>query len=94
MSSFYTTDIFNDFNVQGRKHYEHKPDKCPICLHTEIGSVELLGVKSGTLFWECEGCDSRFLRYTYRKTNGLLKKAQELYYDLEDLDTIHLEPPN
>lgn len=89
-----SSDIYTDFNVQGRKHYEDKPDKCPICLHTEIGSVELLGVKRGTMFWECDKCESRFLRFPYRKTNSLFKKAQELFYDLEDLDTIHLGKPN
>lgn len=87
-------DVFQSFNVQGRKNFEEKPQSCPLCSGTHIGAVELLGVKVGPFFWECERCASRFLRYPYRETQQLLLDAEDLWYDLEKLDTIFLEIPN
>tara|TARA_Y100000310_G_C20613002_1_gene779024 strand:+ start:542 stop:838 length:297 start_codon:yes stop_codon:yes gene_type:complete len=89
-----TPDIYLEFNVKGLKNFEDKPEKCHICGFSDIGSVELLGVKDGPFFWECDRCSSRFLRYTHRETQKLLKRAEHLYYDLEELDTIHLGAPN
>ena len=88
------SEVYFEFNVQGLKNYEDKPDKCHICGHSKIGSVELLGVKDGPFFWECDRCASRFLRYTNKETQKLLRKAQNLYYDLEELETVHLGAPN
>ncbi len=87
-------DVFEAFNVQGRKNFEEKPNICPLCGHGEIGAVELLGVKSGPFFWECDRCSSRFLRYSFRETQKFLTDAECLWYDLEDLDTIWMDPPN
>jgi len=87
-------EIYLEFNVKGFKNFEDKPDKCHICGHSEIGSVELLGIKDGPFFWECDRCSSRFLRYPHRETQRLLKRAESLYYDLEELETIHLGAPN
>ena len=87
-------DIFQAFNVQGRKNFLEKPTLCPLCGFNKIGAVELLGVKQGPFFWECERCTSRFLRYPIRDTKKFLMQSEELWYDLENLDTIWLELPN
>lgn len=87
-------DVFQAFNVQGKKNWEDKPLTCPLCNDTHIGAVELLGVRVGPFFWECERCSSRFLRYPYPETKRLLSDAEDLWYDLEKLDTIWLDPPN
>jgi len=89
-----TGNVYLDFNIQGRKFFEDKPLSCPICGHEKMGAVELLGVKHGPFFWECDECESRFLRYPPAKTDKLLKEAEELHYDLEELDNIHLGLPN
>ena len=80
--------------VQGRKSFTEEPELCPICGHDEMGAVELLGVKAGPFFWECDRCSSRFLRYPHVETQRYLKKAESLYYDLEGLETVHLGAPN
>ena len=87
-------DVFQAFNVQGRKNFLEKPTLCPLCGFHEMGAVELLGVKPGPFFWECERCNSRFLRYTFRETKKFLKESEKLWYDLDGLDTIWLELPN
>ena len=87
-------DVFRAFNVQGKKNFEEKPTICPLCGHNEMGAVELLGVKPGPFFWECDRCSSRFLRYSIRETQQFLMDAEGLWYDLEDLDTIWMDPPN
>ena len=89
-----TPDFYLEFNVKGLKNFKDKPDKCHICGHSEIGSVELIGVKDGPFFWECDRCSSRFLRYPHRETQRLLKRAENLHYDLEELEIIHLGLPN
>lgn len=87
-------DVFEAFNVQGKKNFEEKPELCPICGNHKIGAVELLGVKQGPFFWECNKCSSRFLRYSYMDTKRFLNEAEGLWYDLDKLDTIWTDLPN
>ena len=87
-------DILTDFNVQGRKHYKEEPETCPMCGDKGIGQIEFIGVQETPLFWECKKCDSRFLKYSYSKTRAIFKRIECLFFDLDNLDDIYLEPPN
>ena len=94
MSKSFIGNIYLDFNIQGRKNFEEKPKSCPICGYHKMDAVELLGVKTGPFFWECDRCKSRFLRYPPNKTDRFLKEAEKLHFDLDGLDNIHLGPAN
>mgnify|MGYP003123360502 FL=1 len=86
--------FYKEFNVKGERYFHVKPDECWICGHKKIGYIELIGVQTGAIFWECDLCSARFLRYPPDDTRHMLKEAEKLFYDLENLGNIHLELPN
>lgn len=56
--------------------------------------VEVLAAYNGPLFWECETCGVQLLRFSKRTTDKHLKKLKELFFDLEEMDTICEGLPN
>ena len=56
--------------------------------------VEVLGAYDGALFWECETCGIQLLRFSKRTTDKHLSKLKELYFDLEEMDTLCEGLPN
>ena len=56
--------------------------------------VEVLAAYNGPLFWECETCGVQLLRFIKRTTDKHLKKLKELFFDLEEMDTICEGLPN
>ena len=56
--------------------------------------VEVLAAYEGPLFWECETCGIQLLRFSKRTTDKHLSKLKELYFDLEEMDTLCEGLPN
>ena len=56
--------------------------------------VEVLAAYNGPLFWEWETCGVQLLRFSKRTTDKHLKKLKELFFDLEEMDTICEGLPN
>ena len=56
--------------------------------------VEVLAAYEGPLFWECETCGVQLLRFSKRTTDKHLSKLKELYFDLEEMDTLCEGLPN
>ena len=53
-----------------------KPSHCPHCHHDDIGGVEIMGAYMGNLLWECNKCESMFLRFKKNKTEEYLQAAK------------------
>ena len=87
-------EIFEKLEIKGSKRYKDAPEKCNVCSHTEIIGIELLGAKNGVLYWECERCQERFLKFTKQTTIKHLHKASKLWIDLGGLPNICEELPN
>ena len=88
-------EIFNEMEFECTKRFRNEPPAtCPHCSHEDIQGIELLGAKEGTLFWECEKCESKFLRYTKQTTVKYLDRASKLWIDLGGLETICETLPN
>tara|TARA_R100000278_G_C5412896_1_gene143779 strand:- start:201 stop:512 length:312 start_codon:yes stop_codon:yes gene_type:complete len=88
-------DIFNELEFKATKRFKEAPNKCECCgkKDTIIG-IELIGAKEGALYWECEHCKTRYLKFTKQTTVKYLKKASELWIDLGGLENICEQLPN
>ena len=62
--------IFNNLKIQGTKKWRKEPPMtCPYC--ADVGSiygVEVIAAYDGTLYWECENCEEKMLRFTKETT--------------------------
>lgn len=87
--------MFKELDIRGTKRWRKAPpSECPYCGDTHIQGIEIIGAKTGPLFWECEDCKQKLLRYTKETTAKYLAKTSELWVDLEGLETICQEIPN
>lgn len=89
-------DLCYAFRVMGRKVYHKKPESCPYCNSYEgFCGIEILGAHEGPIFWECETCRRRLLRFTEKTTIKKVQSTDELFYDLDKMeDDLWLEMPN
>tara|TARA_R110002110_G_scaffold861_4_gene3284 strand:- start:6085 stop:6381 length:297 start_codon:yes stop_codon:yes gene_type:complete len=89
-------DIFDNLKIQGTKRWRTEPPLvCPYCSEEDsIYGVEVIAAYDGTLYWECESCEEKMLRFTKRTTVKHLAKTDGLYIDLERLKDIWEEEPN
>jgi hypothetical protein len=89
------TDIYTKLEFKGTKRWKKEPpDYCPYCSGDEIQGVEILGAFEGPLFWECNKCAERMLRFTKSTTIKHLEKTVDLFVDLEGLVDIWEQQPN
>jgi formate dehydrogenase maturation protein FdhE len=90
------SSLFKNLNIKGTKRWRKEPPEvCPYCASKEtIHGIEILAAYEGALFWECEVCDEKFLRFTRRTTIKHLQKTCELHIDLEGLHNICEQEPN
>jgi len=88
--------LFENLNIKGTKRWgEEPPDVCPYCSGQKtIHGIEIIAAYDGTLFWECEACEEKLLRFTKRTTIKHLQKTCELHIDLEGLEYIWEQEPN
>jgi len=90
------SSLFDNLGIKGTKRWRKEPpDVCPYCSRQKtIHGIEIIAAYDGTLFWECEACEERFLRFTRRTTVKHLQKTCELHIDLEGLKDIWQQEPN
>jgi len=48
--------VLDTLGVIGRKTYKECPEKCNICDENKFASLELVGVDTEPVFWECDSC--------------------------------------
>ena len=96
VSSLEIKDLCLAFRISGRKVFHKEPERCPYCNSDEgFCGIEILGAHNGPLFWECESCKRRLLRFTEKTTIKKVKSTDELFYDLEKMEEdLWLEIPN
>jgi len=88
--------IFKNLKIKGTKRWKKEPPKvCPYCSEEDtIFGIEVIAAYNGTLFWECESCGEKMLRFTKQTTVKHLHKTSELHIELEGLETIWEQVPN
>ena len=63
------------------KVFKKKPKKCPHCGSENLEGLELVGIKEGALFWECDECLFKFLKYSIKNTLDYLKEGDGYWYN-------------
>ena len=53
-------EVLDVIGVANSKVYKTCPAKCPICESNAFATLELVGINSKPLFWECEACEALF----------------------------------
>tara|TARA_Y100000310_G_C20467444_1_gene708351 strand:+ start:202 stop:552 length:351 start_codon:yes stop_codon:yes gene_type:complete len=69
--------------------FKTKPSNCPHCHNESIIGVDIMGGYSGNLLWECEGCESVFLRFKEEETEGYLQEAKGAWTNPNDWGYVH-----
>lgn len=89
-------EIFDNLEIKGTKRWRNEPPEvCPYCAKEDcISGVEVIAAYEGPLFWECDECGEKMLRFTKQTTAKHLAKTDGLYIDLEAMKDICLEQPN
>ena len=88
--------IFKKMKFKGTKRFRKEPPNiCPYCSSTDtIGGIEVIAAYDGVLFWECEHCGEKLLRFTKQTTVKHLDKTKDLHIDLGELENIWDTVPN
>ena len=68
--------LIDSISIDSEFIFLDKPSHCPHCHHDEIGGVEIMGAYMGNLLWECNKCESMFLRFKKKKTEEYLQAAK------------------
>ena len=66
------------------KVFKDKPKKCPHCGYEILQGLEIVGAKEGALFWECDECMFKFLKYSIKNTLEFLQGAEDYWYNPND----------
>ena len=66
------------------KVFDKKPKQCPNCDSRDLDGLEIIGIKEGAIFWECENCMFKFLKYSVQKTLKYFKEAEGTWYTPSD----------
>lgn len=88
--------LFDNLNIRGTKRWRSSPPEvCPYCdSQKTIHGIEIIAAYDGALFWECDRCEEKLLRFTKQTTIKHLEKTCELFIDLGGLDSIWEQEPN
>ena len=68
--------LIDSISIDSEFIFLDKPSHCPHCHHDNIGGVEIMGAYMGNLLWECNECESMFLRFKKKKTEKYLQAAK------------------
>ena len=87
-------DILASIGVRGTKFWKESPNECPNCDDDNFFGLEILGACDGPLFWVCETCKTKLLKYTPKTTLKYLKGANMLYSSPSDCDSFPYQESN
>jgi transposase-like protein len=76
--------LIDSISVDSSFIFIKQPEKCPHCKSKGIVGIEVMGAYTGRLLWECEDCESYFLRFTKKATEKYLQSARDLWTNPED----------
>ena len=75
---FELLDIYKD------KQFRKPPKNCVSCNSTDIVSLEILGIDKEVIFWECEVCGKKHMKYSKSYTYKLLNTLKDCYINPDD----------
>mgnify|MGYP003147114009 CR=1 FL=1 len=79
-------EVLDSLGVCGNKVFKKQPEHCPICDASHMATLELIGVSSKPLFWECEDCGSLWCREKRSWIEDRIEKLHGCWTNGEDWD--------
>jgi transposase-like protein len=76
--------LIDSISIDSEFVFKSKPSHCPHCHSEKISGVEVMGAYMGNLLWECDKCDSIFLRFKKDKTEEYLQAAKGAWTNPND----------
>ena len=61
-----------------------RPSHCPNCHAKKVSGIEVMGGYDGILLWECDICESLFLRFKEERTEEFLQSAKGVWTNPRD----------
>ena len=68
--------LIDSISIDSEFVFSDKPSHCPHCHCSRVAGVFVMGAYMGNLLWECDKCESIFLRFKKEKTEEYLQAAK------------------
>ena len=81
-------DVLDALGVVGNKMYKQRPKCCNICQSNDMATLELIGVASRPLFWECDDCGALWCKEERKWIERRIKRLNDVWTNVNDW-----EPP-
>ena len=81
-------DVLDALGVVGSRIYKQQPEHCNICQSSKMATLELIGVASRPLFWECDDCGALWCKEERVWIEKRIKRLDSLWTNVRDW-----EPP-
>ena len=79
-----TGDIMEQLPFKEKAVFKNRPSRCPDCDSKEMAGIEIMGSYDGILLWECDDCESMFLRFSSEETKEYLESAKGVWTNPHD----------
>ena len=89
-----TGDILIDLGITGTKFSRGIPSSCSKCESKKFFGLEILGACNGPIFWVCESCETKVMKFSKKTTLKYLEKANELYSSPNDWEDFPYQESN
>lgn len=68
--------LIDSISIDSEFVFSDKPAHCPHCHNNKIGGIFVMGAYMGNLLWECDECESIFLRFKKMKLKSIYKQRK------------------
>ena len=76
--------LIDSISIDSEFVFSDKPSHCPHCHNNKIGGIYVMGAYMGNLLWECDECESIFLRFKKDETEEYLQAAKGAWTNSTD----------
>jgi len=77
-------EVLDALGVCGKKVYKSCPKSCPVCQSKVFSTLELIGVCSTPVFWECDDCGALHCRRDRQWIENRIDRLENLWTNPND----------
>ena len=78
--------VLDTLGVVGTKQYKTCPKECNICTSTKFASLELVGIDTEPVFWECYECGALLCRKKRSWIEDRIARTHDYWTNPNDWD--------
>jgi ribosomal protein L37AE/L43A len=87
-------NFFNLLDIYPKRQFKEPPNNCINCESSDIIQLEILGIERPAMFWECNKCGKKHMKYSKSYTYKLLKTLNDFYINPDDFVAIQTKEKN